>query len=76
MPSNLDGRLIESKYNRSPTALLCPPQEPPTESVPILVSTFTDSSSVVPLKITSGKGGTVTFTSFARFGFRVMFLMQ
>ncbi len=71
MALNLEGRLTESKYKRNPTALLWPPQKPPAPSLPILVKTFSDNSSVAPFKVTGEKGSNETMTSFAKFGFRV-----
>src|SRR5262245_2153850 len=72
----LEGRLTESKYKRSLAALLRPPQKPPDPSLPILVKTFSDNSSVAPFKVTGEKESNETTASLARSGFRVRPWMQ
>jgi hypothetical protein len=68
---NLEERLPASKYKRSPTALLWPPQLAPAALVPIRVSIFTDNTSVVLLNKADGNEANETMTSFALSGFLV-----
>jgi hypothetical protein len=68
---NLEARSTASKYKRSPTALLCPPQLAPAAVVPIRVSIFKDSTSVVPLNVAGENGANATVTSFALSAFLV-----
>src|SRR6185295_6321696 len=74
--SNREERLAASKYRRRPVALLWPPQDPPAAFVPIRVSTFSDRTSVLPLKNEDEKGANETVTSFAWLGFLVTSVTQ
>jgi hypothetical protein len=69
--ANLEERLPASKYNRSPTALLWPPQLAPAALVPIRVSILSDSTSVVPLNKADENVVNEATTSFALSGFLV-----